>query len=546
MRRLLPLALLALLAITLLPGLAAVDAIDWREARDAAVARATSQSLEWVSPLYANEPWFEKPLFGYTHEVVATRVLRRLVPGAPSDLTDAAVSRAVRALLAAVLALLTASIGVRCFGMRAGWLGACALGSMLGLPLATRSDGGQLLATLVAWLGIGALLDVVRSRARYPDLTRVFAYLAFGLAFVTGGVLPALWPLLGFALYFRLARNHEGWREIRPLAGFAIIVGVGLPWYGVMAALFGGEFLAKVPWFPYAAETRGAWFTGPLLALSFTVVLSFPWASLLGASLRDAASRLRRSRQPGAAQTPAADHDAHLLLALLVAAAIPVALYPGPPLTAALPALPAMALLCGRFLDRVLDGDAHPSHLTAATRLAALMGTAAAMLGLTLATQLIEGASSLRLLSATLFLACWAPLLADLRGARRLSAALFMLPMLVTAPILFTRVMPQLEPWLNTSEVAQALDHAAPANAAVLSPEEPPPSFRLLAHRNIVVTSALGEAAKTLAARDGRVYVVFRPAREREVVGALHGAVEILIRSPSLVLARVTLSAALE
>ncbi len=541
MRRLLPLALLALLAITLLPGLGSVDALDWREARDAAVARATSGSLEWVAPLYADEPWFEKPLLGYTHELVATRLLRRLVPGAPTELTDVAVSRAVRAAMAAALALLTASIGAPCFGMRGGWLGGCALASMLGLPLATRSDGGQLLATLLAWLGIGALLDVVRGRAAFPNLTRLFAYLAFGLAFVTGGPLPALWPLLGFAFYFLLARGQNGWHEVRPLAGLAIIAGVALPWYGVMTALFGTEFLARVPWFPYAAETRGAWFTGPLLALSFTVVLSFPWASLLGASLRDAAMRLRRTRQVDAPVATDADHAAHLLLALMFAAAVPIALYPGPPLTAALPALPAMALLCGRFLDRVLEGDAHPSHLTAATRLAALMGTAAALLGLTFASQLRTAAPSLRLLSASLFLACWAPLLADLRGARRWSAALFMLPMLVTTPILFTRVLPQLEPWLNTSEVVQALDHTAPSNAAVLMPEEPPPSFRLLAHRNLVVTSALRQAAAPLMARDGRVYVVFRPAREREVVQALQEPVEILMRSPSLVLARVLL-----
>lgn len=208
MRRLLPLVLLALLAVTLLPGLAAVDAIDWREARDAAVTRDTAKGAEWVSPLYANEPWFEKPLFGYLHEMLATRVLRRLVPSAPSDLTDVAVSRAIRALMAAALALLTASIGARCFGIRGGWLGGCALASMLGLPLATRSDGGQLAATLLAWLGTGALLDVVRRRAWSPDLTRAFAYLALGLALVVGGPLPAIWPLLGFALYFVLSLIH--------------------------------------------------------------------------------------------------------------------------------------------------------------------------------------------------------------------------------------------------------------------------------------------------------------------------------------------------
>jgi hypothetical protein len=50
------------------------------------------------------------------------------------------------------------------------------------------------------------------------------------------------------------------------------------------------------------------------------------------------------------------EHVEHLLLcAHARGVALPIALYPGPPLTAALPVLPAVALLVGRFADRVLD-----------------------------------------------------------------------------------------------------------------------------------------------------------------------------------------------
>ena len=40
-------------------------------------------------------------------------------------------------------------------------------------------------------------------------------------------------------------------------------------------------------------------------------------------------------------------------------------------------------------------------------------------------------------------------------------------------------------------------------------------------------------------ASDGESYVAFRPAREREMVRAAGAPVEILLRSPTLVLARV-------
>src|SRR5258705_8240913 len=100
MRRLLPLALVALLALTLLPGLAAVDALDEREARDLVTAYESTERREWLSPVYAHEPFFEKPLPGYAPDVLARRFIARLWPDADERMLDVAISRAVRALLA--------------------------------------------------------------------------------------------------------------------------------------------------------------------------------------------------------------------------------------------------------------------------------------------------------------------------------------------------------------------------------------------------------------------------------------------------------------
>ncbi|MFI4946476.1 MAG: hypothetical protein ACHP85_24575, partial [Burkholderiales bacterium] len=128
MRRLLPIALAALLGLTLLPGLAAVDALDEREARDAITAYESTQGREWLSPIYGHEPFFEKPLAGLALEVVARRVLTRedTPQGGTAEggTADVAVSRALRAGLAAVRGLVGAAVGGRGGGARGGWLGA--------------------------------------------------------------------------------------------------------------------------------------------------------------------------------------------------------------------------------------------------------------------------------------------------------------------------------------------------------------------------------------------------------------------------------------
>ena len=541
MRRLLPFALAALLAVTLLPGLAAVEALDWREARDSTVAVESTTRREWVIPTLGHETWFEKPVAGYAHEMLAARLLRRLVPGA---LSDVACSRLARAVLAIVLALLVAMIGQRCFGARAGWLGACALASMVALPLTARADGTQLSATLCAWLAIGGFLSLANGRRDLNDVTRLLSWLGIAAAALTGGPLSALWPLAGFALYFALARTKSGWKALRPVAGAVLVAGIALPWYGVMAALHGWTFVWHAVWFPYAAESRGAWYTGPLLAFSFTLVLAFPWTPVLGAALRDATTRLRRRGANEPHDLRDEGHVASLLIALALAGAAPIVLYPGPPLTAALPAMPAIALLCGRFLDRVLDGDVDPALLTHATRLTAAVGTAGALLAVMFAPRLAEASVPLRTLGVALLLASWAPLLADLLTRRKLAAAMFALPVALGAPLLLTQVLPAIEPWLGTRPIAEAMLSVSPPDAPLVLFEPPAPSLRLLLPRNFVVPAIPATALRRCVARDGYTYFAFAPEHEHDAVRAAQAPLEVLRRSPALVLARIRVAPA--
>ena len=549
MRRLLPLAMVALLALTLLPGLAAVDALDEREARDLVTAHESTTHREWLSPIYAYEPFFEKPLPGYAPEVLARRLLARVVPGAERAVTVVAVSRLMRALLAAALAFAVTAIGTRGFGSRSGWLAGCVMASSLALPLAARADGAQVYATLLAWLGVGQWIALLTGRARVPSASLALGWLALGGAAITGGLLPALWPLAGFGLYFALARHHGGWRALDPWMGAIVIVGACLPWYGLMTAIHGQAFLTCMPWFPYSSGVRGSWFAGPPLALSFAVVSSFPWTPLLAGALADAALRLRRADARRVPVLPLdTEHVEHLLLALALAGALPVALYPGPPLTAALPGLPAVALLVGRFADRVLDGRLAASALTHATRWLAVIGTAFALAGLALASRLPGAATPLRLFSVVMFLGAWAPLLADLRGAKRLAVALFALPAALGAPLLHVRVLPALEPWLNARAVAEAMQRISPPRAPLVVFDPPPPSLRESLRRNFVTRAAVTRGDADVTARDGFVYAAYRPASETRALAALAplgAAPQVLARTPVLVLVRVPSEAAM-
>jgi hypothetical protein len=69
--------------------------------------------------------------------------------------------------------------------------------------------------------------------------------------------------------------------------------------------------------------------------------------------------------------------------------------------------------------------------------------------------------------------------------------------------------------------------------------DPPAPSLRLYTRRNLAVASDLAAALQRHRSTDGLAYLAFRPSREDDVVRAATGPLEILIRTPALVLARV-------
>ncbi len=542
--RLAPFVLATLCVLVLFLGLDRVGVLDEREARDAQVARELVARHEALTPLYGAQPLYEKPLPAYALDALAYG----RDPASPLR------SRQARAGLALLLVLITGVAGARHFGPRAGVFAAGVLATSVALPLAARGDGTQVLGSLLAWTGCTGLADVVFGRARGRDLRLVVTYGALAAALVCAGPLTALWPLAGFALYLALARDREDWRHARPFAGLALMLAVALPWYGTMAARHGADFLARAPFFPYTVGPPMPWFAGAVFAIPFLVTGCFPWSALLPDAMVHAATWWRgrlpllRIGSTGPQLPPAAaiererreEGAAHFFIACLLAALVPILLYPARPLTAALPAVPAAALLCGRLLDHLFENPERvASALTRAALTLAAAGSVAAFTFVALAARVSDAAPALRLLGAALLLTAWAPFLADLMRRRRLAALLMGLPVAVGMPIVSLQVLPAMEDWLNTRTAAQALEAAAPPHAPLALVGEPPPSLRFYARGALVVVPPAPAALREHRATDGMTYLAFPPALEREVARGAQTPLEILRRTPTLVLARV-------
>lgn len=561
--RLAGLALAIVCLFTLFSGLGDTGYTDWREARDVQVAREMVQGHEALTPLLGRQAHLEKPAPAYAGEALI-QVLKLDEPhptrsvDTHGDRVSPVASRVLRGALGVVLLILTGSIAARLFGARAGVFAALVLATSFVLPMAARTDGTQLLGTVLAWVGAAGLADALFGRAAGRDMRLVVAYGALSITVMTAGPLPASWPLLAVGLYVALARSREGWNHARVPAGLVVMIAVALPWYGAMLERHGGAFVAHALFFPYAAETRGAWWSGPILVLSFLAVGFFPWSAMLPGALSHAASWWRRAlrsavllgRDRGASADPIErevreEGAAHFFIACFIAALVPIAFYPGPPLTAVLPALPAAAILCGRFLDHLFeDPERLRKPLRHATLMLILVGTVGAVSLTFLAQRVRDATPELRFLATVVFITSWLPFLADFMGRRKTAAIALALPVALGVPAVTTQVLPAMEDWLNARRVAEALNVTAPEYASLVLIAPPRPSIRLYGARNIVVNpgahgEGLAETLEAHRARDGLAYLAFRPYREPLVTEAVEGPLEIVLRTPTLVLARV-------
>jgi 4-amino-4-deoxy-L-arabinose transferase-like glycosyltransferase len=497
--------LLALAGLLLLVGLGSVALTDRDEGANAEAAREMLAQGSWITPTLGELPRFAKPAFVYWLMAAGYRVL-----GVGE--TAARLPSAVAALL---LVLVQYAFARWALGLDAGWRA----GLILLLSLEFVAIGRMALtdATLALWT-TGAGYAFIRGWWGAPPRGRWYAlaWIAAGLAALTKGPVGLLIPLGGVMVYLGLAGGlRQAWREAWPLRGLGLFILVAVPWYAAMFWLHGWDYAARAH-----GETIGrvvrpvtgpggtALFYVPVLLLGF-----FPWSAFLpeavGAALRQARARARRSRPDGVTVFAAAWLLAGLALFSLAQTRLPHYV---------LPLFPAAALLVAAAWPEA------PSRLSRA-----LLGGTGVALGLLLAVAWLRSAQVVRLLataypaqpgtelpaSALVIAALVASAggLAFVRDGARLfnalavlSALVLLISLQVALPTFSTRfVAPAGE------LAARAAQSARPCDTLVaLGPYRP--SLLFYARRPVVFISLAGRqhepAIAELAARSGRLFVI--------------------------------------
>ena len=113
------------------------------------------------------------------------------------------------------------------------------------------------------------------------------------------------------------------------------------------------------------------------------------------------------------------------------------------------------------------------------------------------------------------------------------------LPVALGTPAVTLRLLPSMESWINVRDVAEAMEMASPRDARLVLLEPAAPSLDYYLARDLVTADTLAATLERNRASDGLAYLAFRPRREIEVSRHAHGILEIVTRTPSLVLARV-------
>jgi 4-amino-4-deoxy-L-arabinose transferase-like glycosyltransferase len=327
------------------------------EPRYAWIARAMSETGDWVTPRLYGQPWFEKPILYYWAAALGFRLHLPAEWAArlPSAIAAFAAAFAVGWLgwthygndarierSPAVLAPLLFSTSVAAIGFARAATPDMLFSASLTLAMASA-------AGVLRYAGLLRSADTV-SEARRGDVPSLILFGAFiGLAVLAKG--PAAIVLAGGAVLLWALATRQ-WRAMfrfaHPLAVVAFCA-VALPWY-IVCALRNPDFL-RIFLFqhnferyltPLFQHRQPFWFFGPIVLLAL-----LPWTALLWPAAREG---LRLWRERSWADSPG--------FFFACWAIIPVVFFsfsqsklPG----YILPAIPALTLVCSIGAARALE-----------------------------------------------------------------------------------------------------------------------------------------------------------------------------------------------
>lgn len=279
----LPQHLIALLIVSALLFLLNLDIpglTDRDEGSNAEAAREMLESGHWISPTLNYEPRFAKPAFAYWLIASSYRVFG----------VNEFAARFPSALFGITLILLQYLFVTRLAGASIGLSAALML--LLNIEIITigrlvLTDSVLMFSTTLAvysfWLGL-------YGHGRERHLIWLF-YVSMAVALLTKGPVGLIIPLLGVIPYLTFTREWSRFKERgSPLAGSALLVALGAPWYMAMFVIHGSTYAESaqantIGRFLSVLEGHGGTilFYVPVLFFGF-----FPWSGLLPAALYQA------------------------------------------------------------------------------------------------------------------------------------------------------------------------------------------------------------------------------------------------------------------
>jgi dolichol-phosphate mannosyltransferase len=340
------LAFVALVAGLLLFPHLSYPLVEPDEGRYAEIAREMAAEGDWLVPTLHGEPYYDKPPLLYWLVAASLDLFGvhawavRLVPASAAFLT----------------VLATYLFGRRMAGARAGLLAALALALMAGFVHCGRFLVIDSLLTLWVGLGLFTGLEAVRGpRVRWGWWA--VSALSCGLGVLTKGPVALVLLAPPLAAYAWLQRPGA-WPRLTHWAAYAgLALAVAAPWFVAVTAYhphFAYSFFVEhhlLRFFGESYHARPFWFYVPVL-----LVGCLPWSLLLWPLGR---FLFARSAEDRARRHPA------LGFCLLWAGwcVLFFSLAHGKLPTYILPALPAVAILIGCFLERLLHTSLEPVPL---------------------------------------------------------------------------------------------------------------------------------------------------------------------------------------
>ena len=309
------------------------------EGRYAEIPREMLERCDFVTPLLNYVKYFEKPPLHYWLNALFMSIFGR----------NEFAARFAGALMGLLAVLLTYHIGRKLFGRRSGLLAALILGTCTGFLAQARLNITDMTLTCTLSASLAFFIVAAREDERHKGRYYYASYLCAALAVLAKGLIGIVFPGAIIFLYLLLAKRWRLLREMRLATGILLFLLIAAPWFVLVSMRnpeFAHFFFIHEHFERFLTKVHGRyqpfWFFIPVL-----IVTMLPWSLFIPAACRG----VWRERH-GA--------EGSSRLYLLIWAAFIFLFFSKSDsklIPYILPVLPALALLMGDALAKILDGE---------------------------------------------------------------------------------------------------------------------------------------------------------------------------------------------